>query len=75
MQEYIILGQSNMLGEGKVNGWTGGTLEYAARFKGLYPYLFDTTGAWAQVDHVRDVAVMGGGGDTGPSALCTTMSG
>merc|ERR1719272_505157 len=60
-----MLGQSNMLGEGKINGWTDGTLEYAARIKGLYPYLLDTAGAWAQVDHVRDVAVMGSGGATG----------
>jgi len=55
-----------MLGEGKINGWTEYTLEYATQIKGLYPYLVDQkTGSWAQVDHVRDVAVMGSGGPDG----------
>lgn len=57
-----MMGQSNMLGEGKVAGWKDGTLQYATGIKGLYPYLVDEkTGAWSQLDHVRDVAVMGGG--------------
>merc|ERR1712166_577850 len=62
VQVYVMMGQSNMLGEGKVEGWTEGTLEYATRVKGLYPYLVDEkTNTWSQVDHVRDVAVMGAG--------------
>merc|ERR1712118_628182 len=66
VQVYIMLGQANMLGEGKINGWTDGTLENAVINKGLYPYLLDEkTGAWSQVDYVRDVAVMGSGGATG----------
>jgi hypothetical protein len=61
-----MMGQSNMLGEGKINGWTDGTLETAVINKGLYPYLLDKqTNTWAQVDHVRNVAVMGSGGATG----------
>jgi hypothetical protein len=60
-----MMGQSNMLGEGHVEGWKDGTLEYATNIKGLYPYLLDgSTGTWAQVDHIRDVAVMGSGGPT-----------
>jgi len=64
VQVFIMMGQSNMLGEGKINGWTDGTLETAVVTKGLYPYLLDGD-HWAQVDHIRDVAVMGGGGPTG----------
>jgi len=61
-----MLGQSNMLGEGKIEGWKDGTLETATRIKGLYPYLLDdATGTWSQVDYIRDVAVMGSGGATG----------
>jgi len=66
VQVFIMMGQSNMLGEGKINGWTEGTLENAVVVKGLYPYLRDDeANTWAQVDHVRNVAVMGGGGATG----------
>jgi hypothetical protein len=61
-----MMGQSNMLGEGKIDGWKDGTLEYATVTKGLYPYLIDAeTGTWSQVDHVRDVAIMGNGGPNG----------
>lgn len=55
-----MMGQSNMLGEGKIAGWKDGTLQYATGIKGLYPYLVDQkTKTWSQLDHVRDVAVMG----------------
>ena len=37
--ETIMMGQSNMLGEGKIEGWNDGTLEYATHMKGLYSYL------------------------------------
>jgi len=66
VQVYILLGQSNMLGEGHIEGWTPETLEHAAVIEGQYPYLIDqASGAWAQVDYVRDVAVMGSGGPDG----------
>lgn len=59
-----MMGQSNMLGEGKIAGWKDGTLQYATGIKGLYPYLVDQkTKTWSQLDHVRDVAVMGNGAD------------
>ena len=41
--ETIMMGQSNMLGEGKIEGWNDGTLEYATHMKRLYPYLLDAT--------------------------------
>jgi len=66
VQVYIMLGQSNMLGEGHIEGWTSETLEYATHMEGLYPYLLDEkTNSWSQLDYVRDVAVMGSGGPTG----------
>merc|ERR1712048_350942 len=61
-----MMGQSNMLGEGKIEGWTEFTLESATQVKGLYPYLVDKkANTWSQVDYVRDVAVMGSGGPDG----------
>jgi Carbohydrate esterase, sialic acid-specific acetylesterase len=38
---FILLGQSNMLGMGTVEGDQEGSLEYAVTTKGLYPYLVD----------------------------------
>ncbi|MEE2713250.1 MAG: hypothetical protein VX913_10795, partial [Planctomycetota bacterium] len=43
VQVYILLGQSNMLGFGKVKG-AEGSLEHAVKEKGLYPYLVDDDG-------------------------------
>jgi len=64
VQVYIMMGQSNMVGMGTIDGNTDGTLEYATHTKGLYPYLLDGTSAtgWSTVDNVRDVFVMGSGG-------------
>jgi hypothetical protein len=55
---YILMGQSNMLGEGKVHGNKDGTLEYAVQTKGLYPYLIDDEKKWVTSDRVRNVRVM-----------------
>jgi len=41
VQVYILMGQSNMLNFGKVNGDKDGTLEHAVKNKNLYPYLID----------------------------------
>jgi len=41
---FILLGQSNMLGEGKVIGNENGTLQYAVETEGLYPYLLGGPG-------------------------------
>ncbi len=57
---FILLGQSNMIGKGKVNGGDG-SLEYAVKEKGLYPYLVDKHGDWIVRDDVRNVRVMGSG--------------
>lgn len=59
---YILLGQSNMLEMGKVAGDQEGTLQYAVKSKGLYPYLVDDAGNWTVRQDVRNVAVMGSGG-------------
>lgn len=61
VQVYLLLGQSNMLGFGKVGGGEHGSLEYAVQEKGLYPYLVDESGAWTTRQDVRYVRVMGSG--------------
>lgn len=60
VQVYILLGQSNMLGFGKVQG-AEGSLEHAVKEKGLYPYLVDDAGDWTVRQDVRNVRVMGSG--------------
>jgi Carbohydrate esterase, sialic acid-specific acetylesterase len=61
VQVYILLGQSNMLGFGKVGGDKDGTLEHAVKEKKLYPYLVDEAGNWTERKDVRNVRVMGSG--------------
>ncbi len=64
VQVYILLGQSNMLGFGKVDpGKNGaeGSLTNAVNEKGLYPYLVDDAGNWTERKDVRNVRVMGSG--------------
>ncbi len=63
VQVFILLGQSNMLGFGKVSGGEG-SLEHAVREKDRYPYLVDDAGNWTERQDVRNVRVMGSG--TGP---------
>ena len=62
---FILLGQSNMVGMGKVNGESAdGTLEHAVKAKGRYPYLIEEcSGCWKDIidDHVRNVFIMGSG--------------
>ncbi len=60
VQVYILLGQSNMLGFGKVKG-KDGSLQHAVKEKGLYPYLVDDAGEWTVRKDVRNVRVMGSG--------------
>ncbi|MDF1850783.1 MAG: sialate O-acetylesterase [Verrucomicrobiales bacterium] len=60
VQVYILLGQSNMLGFGKISGGEG-SLEHATKEKGLYPYLVDDAGNWTVRKDVRNVRVMGSG--------------
>jgi len=61
VQVYILLGQSNMLGFGKVAGEETRTLEYAVNTQGKYPYLVDDAGNWTERKDVRNVRVMGSG--------------
>lgn len=60
VQVYILLGQSNMLGFGKVKGGDG-SLEHAVKEKKLYSYLVDDAGDWTVRKDVRNVRVMGSG--------------
>ena len=59
---FILLGQSNMLGAGKIGPETNDeTLEHAVKKKGKYPYLVDDAGNWTERKDVRNVRVMGSG--------------
>lgn len=63
VQVFILMGQSNMVGLGKVGPATqDGTLEHAVRSKGLYAYLVDEAGKWTERKDVRYVRVMSGKG-------------
>ena len=59
VQVYILLGQSNMVGLGKVTG-PDGSLDFAVKTKKKYPYLIDAAGNWAERPDVRYVRVMVG---------------
>ena len=61
VQVYILLGQSNMLGAGKITGDKEGSLTYAVQEKNKYPYLVDDEGNWTVRKDVRYVRVMGSG--------------
>ena len=61
VQVYILMGQSNMVGEGETDGEADGTLKFAIKTKGKYPYLLDDSGAWTERKDVRNVRVMGAG--------------
>ena len=50
-----------MLGMGRVNGNTDGTLDYAVHSKGLYRYLINDDGSWSTSESVRNVRVMSSG--------------
>jgi len=58
---FILMGQSNMFGMGKVSG-PDGSLEHAVKTKGKYPYLVDEAGNWTERKDVRNVKVMVGRG-------------
>jgi alpha-galactosidase len=56
---YIMLGQSNMLGFGRVGPEeTVGSLEFLVKQKGKYPHLVDESGKWTTRQDVRYVHVM-----------------
>ena len=62
VQVFILLGQSNMVGLGKIAGDKEGTLEQAVKGKQKYAYLVDETGNWSERKDVRYVRVMDGRG-------------
>jgi hypothetical protein len=61
VQVFILLGQSNMAGKGRIAGGEG-SLEHAVKTKHKYPYLVDDAGAWTERKDVRNVRVMVGRG-------------
>lgn len=58
---FILMGQSNMVGMGKIKGGEG-SLENAVQEKKKYLYLVDETGNWVARQDVRFVRVMQGRG-------------
>jgi len=62
VQVFILMGQSNMLGFGRIAGDNDGTLEHAVKKEGLYPFLIDDEGNWTERKDVRNVRVMVGRG-------------
>jgi len=54
---FILMGQSNAIGFGKITGGEG-SLENAVKTKGKYPYLVDNAGNWIERKDVRNVRVM-----------------
>lgn len=61
VQVFILLGQSNMVGLGKVKGGEF-SLEHAVKEKKKYPYLVDDSGVWTERKDVRFVQYMSGRG-------------
>jgi hypothetical protein len=61
VQVFILLGQSNMVGLGRV-AWPDGSLEFAVKEKKKYPYLVEDDGKWVERKDVRFVQYMSGKG-------------
>jgi hypothetical protein len=61
VQVFILMGQSNMVGKGKIAGGEG-SLEHAVKTKAKYPHLVDDAGEWTERKDVRNVRVMVGRG-------------
>jgi len=61
VQVFILLGQSNMVGLGKVKGGEI-SLEHAVKEKKKYQYLVDDAGDWTERKDVRFVRYMSGKG-------------
>lgn len=61
VQVFILMGQSNMLGQGKITG-PDISLENAVKTKNKYPYMVAEAGAWSVRQDVRFVRYMSGKG-------------
>jgi hypothetical protein len=59
---FLIMGQSNAVGLGSVNGDKPGTLQNAVKGEKLYPFLVDDAGNWTERKDVRFVQIMDGRG-------------
>lgn len=57
---FLLMGQSNMVGAGKVKGDKEGCLEHAVKEERLYPFLVDPAGNWTTRNDVRYVRFMSG---------------
>ena len=57
---FLILGQSNAVGMGRITGDRGVSLEKAVKTENLYPFLVDDAGNWTERKDVRYVQVMVG---------------
>lgn len=69
VQVFIMMGQSNMLGEGKKTG-PSPSLQDAVQTEGKYQYLWNkASGNWSVSKRVRNVFVMGSGGISPPAAI------
>lgn len=66
---FILMGQSNMVGFGKVDGGKDGCLDHAVKEEGLYPFLVDDEGKLTQRQDVRYVFTMGSGGFGGKAGI------
>jgi Carbohydrate esterase, sialic acid-specific acetylesterase len=55
---FIVMGQSNTLEMGKVQGDADGALEKAVKGENLYGFLVDDAGKWTVRQDVRNVSVM-----------------
>ena len=66
VQVFILLGQSNMVGLGRIaagdKGKPEGSLEYAVKSKMKYLYLVDEASTWSKRKDVRFVRMMQGNG-------------
>lgn len=62
---FIVMGQSNTLEMGKVQGDKEGSLSYAVKNENLYPFMIDSEGNWTTRQDVRNVHTMGSGGAGG----------
>lgn len=61
VQVFILFGQSNMVGLGKVGGGDG-SLDFAVKTRKKYPYLVNDDGSWLERKDVRFVQYMQGKG-------------
>ncbi len=72
---FIMMGQSNMVGMGEIDGTANGTLETICKRKNEFPNLVDSTGAWTVRNDVMYEGVIAaiGHGPLKPGIQGTTL--